>query len=257
MSISLKNVNKIYKIGDVETYALRNVSLEIKEGEFVGIVGPNGCGKSTLLKNIYRVYRPKFGDIFIDGEEIQKLSSRKIARKMAVMVQENNVEFDISVLNMVLLGRYAHKKILEDDSPKDIEIARESLKKVGLEKYEDRSFLNLSGGEKQRVLIARVIAQQSKFIILDEPTNHLDIRYQFQIMNIVSSADITVLASIHDLNMAALYCDMIFIMYEGEIIDYGSPQRVITTEMIKKVFGVNSIIEPNPVTKKVNVVYVP
>lgn len=236
---------------------LHDISIKIKEGEFVGIVGPNGCGKSTLLKNIYRVYRPKFGDIFIDGEEIQKLSSRKIARKMAVMVQENNVEFDISVLNMVLLGRYAHKKILEDDSPKDIEIARESLKKVGLEKYEDRSFLSLSGGEKQRVLIARVIAQQSKFIILDEPTNHLDIRYQFQIMNIVSSADITVLASIHDLNMAALYCDMIFIMYEGEIIDYGSPQRVITTEMIKKVFGVNSIIEPNPVTKKVNVVYVP
>lgn len=135
---------------------LHDISIKIKEGEFVGIVGPNGCGKSTLLKNIYRVYRPKFGDIFIDGEEIQKLSSRKIARKMAVMVQENNVEFDISVLNMVLLGRYAHKKILEDDSPKDIEIARESLKKVGLEKYEDRSFLSLSGGEKQRVLIARV-----------------------------------------------------------------------------------------------------
>ena len=171
MSLAVKNLD--YEIGNERI--LNQISLEIKEGEFVGLVGPNGCGKSTLLKHIYRTYKPKGQTVFLDGKDIMDLSAKKLAGELAVMAQENQLEFDFTVRDMVMFGRYAHKKFLEGDTAKDRELCEKCLREVGLSGYETRSYLSLSGGEKQRVLLARVLMQESRYIVLDEPTNHLDV----------------------------------------------------------------------------------
>ncbi len=236
---------------------ISDISLEVNKGDFVGLVGPNGCGKSTLLKNIYRVYRPDSGIVYIDGTDIFQLSSRESAKRLSVMVQENNVEFDMDVLEMVMLGRFAHKKFLSNSSKDDHRIAEEALSAVGMEGYEERSFSSLSGGEKQRVLIARALAQQADFIILDEPTNHLDVGYQYQIMNILKEQNITVFSSIHDLNIAAYYCDKIIVMDHGAIVDCGTPETVFTPTMIERLFGVSAEISLNRTTGKIRIFFIP
>ena len=206
------------------------VSLGIREGDFVGLVGPNGCGKSTLLKNIYKVYKPDAGAVFIDGKSTADMSSRETAREMSVMQQENNVEFDMTVYDMVMLGRYAHQKMFGTDMVSEREKVLAGIREVGMEGFEERSFLSLSGGEKQRTLVARALVQQAKLIILDEPTNHLDIGYQYQIMNILKRQNLTVFSSIHDLNVAACYCDRILLMKKGRIVDAGTPEQVFVPE---------------------------
>ena len=237
---------------------VKGVSLGIEEGDFVGLIGPNGCGKSTLLKNIYRVYKPDSGRVYIDGRETTKMLSREIAREMSVMQQENNVEFDMTVYDMVMLGRFAHQNLWNNDKIREREIVENAIKEVGMEGYEDRSFLSLSGGEKQRTLVARALVQQANLIILDEPTNHLDIGYQYQIMNILKSQkDLTVFSSIHDMNIAACYCDKIIMMKSGHIVKVGTPEEVMTPEMIKGLFGVDTEISVNPTTGKPNIIYLP
>lgn len=237
---------------------VKGVSLGIEEGDFVGLIGPNGCGKSTLLKNIYRVYKPDSGKVYIDGRETTKMLSREIAKEMSVMQQENNVEFDMTVYDMVMLGRFAHQNLWNNDKIREREIVENAIKEVGMEGYEDRSFLSLSGGEKQRTLVARALVQQANLIILDEPTNHLDIGYQYQIMNILKSQkDLTVFSSIHDMNIAACYCDKIVMMKSGHIVKVGTPEEVMTPEMIKGLFGVDTEISVNPTTGKPNIIYLP
>ena len=237
---------------------VKGVSLGIEEGDFVGLIGPNGCGKSTLLKNIYRVYKPDSGKVYIDGRETTKMLSREIAKEMSVMQQENNVEFDMTVYDMVMLGRFAHQNLWNNDKIREREIVENAIKEVGMESYEDRSFLSLSGGEKQRTLVARALVQQANLIILDEPTNHLDIGYQYQIMNILKSQkDLTVFSSIHDMNIAACYCDKIIMMKSGHIVKVGTPEEVMTPEMIKGLFGVDTEISVNPTTGKPNIIYLP
>ena len=233
------------------------VSLGIREGDFVGLVGPNGCGKSTLLKNIYKVYKPDAGAVFIDGKSTADMSSRETAREMSVMQQENNVEFDMNVFDMVMLGRFAHQKMFHNDMHAEGEIVRAALREVGMEGYEERSFLSLSGGEKQRTLVARALVQQAQLIILDEPTNHLDIGYQYQIMNILKSQDVTVFSSVHDLNIAACYCDKIILMKKGRIYDVGTPEEMFVPSKIKDLFGVDTQISINSVTGKPNVIFMP
>lgn len=236
---------------------ISDVSLEINEGNFVGLVGPNGCGKSTLLKNIYKAYTPDAGTSYIDGIDVVKLSNREAAKRMSVMVQENNVEFDMNVMEMVLLGRFAHRKFLSSASGEDCRIAKKALETVGMDGFEDRSFISLSGGEKQRVLIARALTQQANFIILDEPTNHLDVGYQYQIMHILKQQNTTVFASIHDLNIAAYYCDKIIVMNEGSIVGYGTPEEVLTKELIERLFGVSTVITENSMTGKMQIYFYP
>lgn len=253
MSLEVKTLD--YEIRGKEI--LKDISLEIHTKEFVGLVGPNGCGKSTLLKNIYRTLRPKYNTVFIDGNDILKLSSRKMARELAVMAQENNMEFDFKVQDMVMFGRYSHKKFLQRDTSRDRELCAEYLAEVGLEGYENRSYLSLSGGEKQRVLLARVLIQESRYIILDEPTNHLDISYQYQIMDILKKQEATVFSSVHDLNLAALYCDRILFMYQGKIVDDGTPEEVLTSENLWKYFQIRAQISRNPATGKLQIYYLP
>lgn len=233
------------------------VSLGIEEGMFVGLLGPNGCGKSTLLKNIYRIYQPDKGKIFLDGEDIHKIKDREFAKKMSVMVQENSVEFDLTVLDMVMMGRFAHKKLLQDSTKQDMALARKYLAEVGMEEYEERSFLSLSGGEKQRVLLARALSQEADLIVLDEPTNHLDIKFQYQIMDLLKSQDITVFTSVHDLNIAAIYCDRIIVLKKGKFVTAGTPEEILTPDLIRYLYDMDSIITISEVTGKPQIQFLP
>ena len=192
MSLQVRNLD--YQIGGKSI--LEQICLEVKDGEFVGLIGPNGCGKSTLLKNIYRSYKPDRDTIFLNEKDVLDFSFKKMAAEMAVMAQENHVEFDFEVRDMVMFGRYAKKKFLEGDSATDKKLCEKCLREVGLTGYEHRSYLSLSGGEKQRVLLARVLMQESAFIVLDEPTNHLDVSYQYQIMDILKKQNVTLFSSI-------------------------------------------------------------
>lgn len=253
MKLSIENIS--YSIDS--KLIVDGVSLGIEEGSFVGLVGPNGCGKSTLLKNIYRVYKPDSGAVYVDGKDIAHLHNREVAREMAVMQQENNIEFDMTVFDMVMLGRFAHQKMFGNDMHKEREIVREGLREVGMEGFEERSFLSLSGGEKQRTLVARALVQQTDLIILDEPTNHLDIGYQYQIMSILKKQDMTVFSSIHDLNIAACYCDKIILMKKGKIVDVGTPAEVFTPDKIQHLFGVETEVTTNQATGRPNIIFRP
>lgn len=164
---------------------LKGIDLSIQNKEFVGVIGPNGSGKSTFLKCLYRVLKPQNGAIYIDGRELQKYSVKESARKMAVVAQHNYYNFEFSVQDVVLMGRSPHKKALERDNAEDFRIVEESLEKVGMKDFAKRSFSTLSGGEQQRVILARALAQKTPCLVLDEPTNHLDIKYQLQLMDIV------------------------------------------------------------------------
>lgn len=253
MKLDIKNIT--YSING--KVIVDGVDIGIKKGEFVGLVGPNGCGKSTLLKNVYRVYNPDNGEVLIDGKNIFQMSRRECASEMSVMQQENHLEFDMSVFDMVMLGRFAHQHMFGTDRKKEREIVRNALREVGMEDYEDRDFLSLSGGEKQRTLVARALVQKAELIVLDEPTNHLDIGYQYQIMSILKRQNLTVFSAIHDLNIAACYCDRIIMMKSGKIVDSGTPEEMFTAEKIKMLFGVDSCITKNQATGKPNIMFIP
>lgn len=236
---------------------LENVDIHVKNKEFVGIIGPNGSGKSTLLKCIYRILKPGRGTVFINDQRLESYPIKETAKKIAVVSQHNEIGFDFSVIDMVLIGRSPHKKFMERDNLKDYDIALKSLEEVGMEDFKDRSFNSLSGGEKQRIILARALAQDTKCLILDEPTNHLDIKYQLQFMSIAKSLDITVISAIHDLNLAAIYCDKLYALRAGEIIDYGVPEKVLTEDLIKKLYDVDSEVVQDKKTNLINIKFKP
>ena len=235
MNITAENIKM--KIGDNEI--LKGVSIDSKNREFVGIIGPNGSGKSTLLKSIYRILKPNDGCIKLGDMDISKMSIKESAKKMAVVSQHNYYNFDFTVKEVVSMGRSPHKKNLERDNIEDFEIVKESLQKVGMSEFSNRSFSTLSGGEQQRVILARALAQKTPCLILDEPTNHLDIKYQLSLLNIVKSLDLTVISAIHDLNIASMYCDRLFVMKNGRIVGMGTPQEVLTKEFIKEIYDID------------------
>lgn len=233
---------------------LQDISLAIQDKEFVGIIGPNGSGKSTFLKCLYRVLQPNGGKIFFDGTEMSSLSHRDTALKMAVVAQHSTVNFDFSVLEMVLMGRSPYKGLLDRDKIDDYEIARYALEQVGLSDFESRNFNTLSGGEQQRVILARALAQRTECLVLDEPTNHLDIKYQLELMTIVKRLDATVVSAIHDLNLAAIYCDRIIALKDGHIVCSGTPQDVLSSDTIRHIYGVSAMVQTLP-DGRLNIIY--
>lgn len=233
---------------------LQDISLAIQDKEFVGIIGPNGSGKSTFLKCLYRVLQPNGGKIFFDGTELSSLSHRDTALKMAVVAQHSTVNFDFSVLEMVLMGRSPYKGLLDRDQLDDYEIARHALAQVGLSDFESRNFNTLSGGEQQRVILARALAQRTECLVLDEPTNHLDIKYQLELMTIVKRLDATVVSAIHDLNLAAIYCDRIIALKDGHIVCSGTPQDVLSSDTIYHIYGVSAMVQTLP-DGRLNIIY--
>lgn len=233
---------------------LQDISLDIRNKEFVGIIGPNGSGKSTFLKCLYRVLQPNHGKIFFDGTEMSSLSHRDTALKMAVVAQHSTVNFDFSVLEMVLMGRSPYKGLLDRDQIDDYEIARHALAQVGLSDFESRNFNTLSGGEQQRVILARALAQRTECLVLDEPTNHLDIKYQLELMTIVKRLDATVVSAIHDLNLAAIYCDRLIALKDGSVVCTGTPQEVLTEDTIRHIYGVSATVQTLP-NGRLNIIY--
>lgn len=228
---------------DIENIEIvKNVDLEIKEKLFTGIIGPNGAGKSTLLKTIYRVLSARSGEIILDNKNLEEYPLRESAKKMSVVSQLSEISFDIKVINMVLIGRSPYKSFMESDTQKDFEIARQSLKKVGMLEFEDRGYLSLSGGERQRVLLARALCQKTDLMILDEPTNHLDINHQINFFEISKKLNVTIFSAMHDLNLSAMYCDRLYAIKNGKIVYGGKTNDVLTEENIYSIYGIKTKI---------------
>lgn len=251
MQVNVEDVS--FSIQDKQI--ISDIDMQVRSGEFVGVIGPNGSGKSTLLKNIYRVNKPDVGKISLNHDDIYDISAKKTAQNMAVVSQESSSLFDFSVRELVLMGRAPHKKMMESDTLEDSRIADEALQKVGMTDYSNRSIVTLSGGEKQRVMVARALAQQAKVLVLDEPTNHLDVHHQLQLMDLIKRLKLTVITALHDLNIASGYCDRIYVMKEGKLVTSGTPEEVLTEETMQEVFRVHTSIIKHPITGKTHITF--
>jgi iron complex transport system ATP-binding protein len=243
--------------GTSNTPILQNIDLEVASGEFVGIIGPNGSGKSSLLRCIYRVLKPDTGRITFNGTNIWHRSPRELAKQVAVVLQETATEFDFTVAEVVAMGRFPYQELFGRESQDDQKIIHNALAQVGLDTILDRNFSSLSGGEKQRVLVARAIAQQPQLLILDEPTNHLDIRYQLELMELVKALGITTIAALHDLNLAATYCDRLYVLNQGKVIAQGHPTEVLSPDLIHSVYQVGAEVQTHPKSGKLNLAFFP
>lgn len=233
------------------------VSLHAESGELVGLIGPNGSGKSSLLRMIYRVLRPLAGTATVDGDDIWHLSARDNARRMAVLAQDNTGDFAFNVDEVVAMGRNPHKRVFDGDNATDRAVVEQALARVGAAHLATRDFASLSGGEKQRVLIARALAQQARMLVLDEPTNHLDVRYQFEIMRLIRGLGVTTVIALHDLNLAAHYCDRLYLIDGGRIAAAGPPADVLTPECLRAVYHVRAEVSRHPANGKPRIDFLP
>ena len=237
-------VNKIEFAYD-STPVLENISMELDRSEILGIVGPNGTGKSTLIRCIDRILKPQQGTILLDENDITTMNRMEIARKMGYVPQSTTRVFPASVIDTVLMGRRPHLgwKSSEEDMDKVLEI----LELLGIVEFAMRDFNEISGGQQQKVLIARALAQEADVLLLDEPTSNLDIRHQLEVMeimtNVVRKNGISAVMAIHDLNLASRYTDRILMMNGGRIFAAGEPASVLTIENIKRVYGVEVLVK--------------
>ncbi|MGV2901035.1 ABC transporter ATP-binding protein [Microbacterium sp. AGC62] len=219
---------------------LHGVDLTIGIGRIVGLVGPNGSGKSTLLRTLFSGRRPLRGHVTVDGADVAGFAPRALARTVSVMLQDAPSEFDLTVRETVLVGRAPHRPPFTRDSPDDHRIVDESLRAADVADLGDRLMRQLSGGQRQRVMLARALAQDGEILILDEPTNHLDIAHQLDLMRVVSGLGKTVVAALHDLNIAASFCDDIAVLDEGRLVAFGAADTVLTPELVSDVFRVTA-----------------
>ncbi|PRB14854.1 ABC transporter ATP-binding protein [Microbacterium sp. MYb62] len=219
---------------------LHGIDLTIDSGRIVGLIGPNGSGKSTLLRTLFSGRRPLRGRVTVDGADVADFAPRALARTVSVMLQDAPSEFDLTVRETVLVGRAPHRAPFTRDSPDDHRIVDESLRAADVADLGERLMRQLSGGQRQRVMLARALAQDGEILILDEPTNHLDISHQLDLMRVVSGLGKTVVAALHDLNIAASFCDDIAVLDEGRLVAFGHPAAVLTPELVSDVFQVTA-----------------
>ncbi|MDR1797024.1 MAG: ABC transporter ATP-binding protein [Clostridiales Family XIII bacterium] len=219
---------------------LRKASLTAKDGLLTGIVGPNGSGKSTLIKTLFALAPITGGQILLDDVSTAHISRRQLARKVGYVGQEMACAFDFTVREVVAMGRFPHRSA--DRSRRTDDVVDESLAALHMQQFAERSIKTLSGGEKKMVFLARAVAQEVDVIVLDEPTNHLDICHQLFIMDYLKGSGKTILVVLHDLNLAARYCDELCLMCDGSVIANGSASEVLTEGNVKRVFGVNGKI---------------
>ena len=225
---------------------VQGVSLTVEEGEFVGVIGPNGSGKSSLLRCIYRANRPQGGAVLLDGRDLWQMPAKEAARHAAAVPQEMPAQFEFTVREIVAMGRYPHKGPFSGSDARDEVLVDRALEYVGMSPCADRTFASLSGGEKQRALIARAIAQDAGLLLLDEPTNHLDVYYQLEILDLIRSAGVSCLVVMHDLNLAAQHCDRLYVMHDGRVVAGGRPRDVLTPELIRRVYRVEAEVTTAP-----------
>lgn len=234
---------------------IKGIDLNVKKNSFTALLGPNGSGKSTLLKSIYRVLEPKSGTIYLNNLNLKNIPTKIIAQEMSVVSQFQNNSFDFTVKEMVLMGRTPHLKALQKESITDYQLVDEALKKTGLFSFKDRPISQLSGGEKQRVSLARAIVQAPKLMILDEPSNHLDIKYQLEILSVIRQLKINTLVALHDISLAAQFCDYIYFIKAGKIKYQGRPKEVITKEILKDIYEVDCEVYEDPHTHNLLISY--
>ncbi len=237
---------------------LRSVSITVEPGEIVGILGPNGSGKTTLLKIISGVLKGYEGSVTVDGREVRDIGPRELARSVAVVPQETETGLPFTATEVVLMGRHAHMKGLAFESERDVEIAKTALERTGASHLASRNIQRLSSGERQRVIFARALAQEPGAILLDEPTSFLDIRYQVEIYDLVrqlaSEQGISALTALHDLNLAAEYCDRIYLLKEGRVFAEGATDDVLTYVNLTTVFESDVYVDTNDLTGKLLVI---
>jgi cobalamin transport system ATP-binding protein len=240
------------------TKILEDVSVLVKEGDFVGILGPNGSGKTTLLKSISRILKPHKGTILLDKKDIYSIRSVDLAKHLAVVPQESNIGFSFTAFDIVLMGRNPHMSRFQMETEKDIAIVKKVMDLTNTWRFAQRPINELSGGEKQRVIIARALAQEPKVLLLDEPLTHLDMINQLEIMDLVKELctreGLMVLAVIHDLNLAARYCNSALLLDKGKVFSGGSLEVVLTSENIKSVFKVDTLVKKSLVTNSFYVI---
>ncbi|MFD8461898.1 ABC transporter ATP-binding protein [Streptomyces antimycoticus] len=234
------------------TRLVEDVRLAADSGAFVGLVGPNGSGKSTLLRCVYRALRPAGGVVRLDGGDLHAMEPRAAARQLAALPQETSAEFDFTVAEAVAMGRLPHQG---RTAAEDRAVCAQAMDRTGVTHLADRGFLALSGGEKQRVLIARALAQQPRVLVLDEPTNHLDIAHQLDVLSLVRDSGLTVLAALHDLNLAAAHCDVLYVIAGGRIAASGPPHDVLRPALLAEVFGVRAHPVRHPGTGAVQLLF--
>jgi iron complex transport system ATP-binding protein len=233
---------------------VEHVSLGV-DGDIVGLVGPNGSGKSTVLRTVYRMLRPEAGHVRVAGQDVWSMRAREAARTTAAVVQDSPTDLELTVLECVATGRVPHGRLLGAAGAGDHQAVERAMATAGVTSFADRNVSTLSGGERQRVQLARALAQEPSILVLDEPTNHLDIRHQLELLSLVRGLSITTLVTLHDLNLAAAYCDRIVVLSDGSVVATGSPEKVFTPALLLEVFGVHAAATTNPLTGRLQLVY--
>jgi iron complex transport system ATP-binding protein len=228
-------------------FALRDVTVHVAPGSLTALLGPNGCGKTTLLKLLAGVVAPQAGQVALDGQPLARLSRRSVARRIAVVPQETHPAFDYSSMEMVLMGRHPHLGAFELEGPNDFAIAHGALAATGTSHLAERLYGTLSGGEKQRVVIAGALAQSPEVLMLDEPTASLDLGYQLEIASLLARLNrdrgVTMVLATHDLNLAAALCDTVVMMREGRVIAQGTTSEVLTAANVARLYDVDADVQ--------------
>lgn len=218
---------------------LAPTSFDLKAGHVLGVVGPNGAGKTTLLRLLYRFHRPSAGTVQIDGADIWSLSARAVARLVAAVLQEQPSDFALTVAEIVALGRTPHRRgFAGSNGAHDTAVINGALDRLDLKGLSERHLGTLSGGERQRVMVARALAQEPRLLILDEPTNHLDIRHQLEVLALIRDLPLTIVTSLHDLNLAADVCDEVLLLQSGRALGFGRPEQVLSEAAVSDAFQV-------------------
>ncbi|MGM0590020.1 MAG: heme ABC transporter ATP-binding protein [Halobacteriota archaeon] len=246
------------RLGDVD--AVREVSATVERGQFVGVVGPNGAGKTTLLRTLTAALTPRTGRVRIEGEDVHARSSRAVSRKVAVVPQDTSLTFDFEVREIVSMGRTPYLSRLGRRTRADDEAVERAMEQTRVARFATRPISEISGGERQRVLLARALAQDTPLLLLDEPTASLDINHQirtFELVRELLGEDKTVLAAIHDLNLAAHYCDELLLLGDGRLLASGTPATVLTEANLERAFGTRAVVSRHPVTGSVYVTALP
>jgi iron complex transport system ATP-binding protein len=231
------------------------VDLEAHDGELVGLLGPNGSGKTTLLRLLAGLRRPQNGTILLDDSDLGQQSRRDVAQRLAIVEQDTAAHIDLTVRQVVELGRTPFRGRFDALSDDDHKIVDAALHQVNITALQHRNWHSLSGGEKQRAQLARALAQQPQEILLDEPTNHLDIRHQLELLGLLRSLNATCVIALHDLNLAARYCDHLVVLDQGRVVSAGPPNTVLTNDLVRDVYGVDATIDEEPTTGAVRITY--
>ncbi|MER7455889.1 ABC transporter ATP-binding protein [Micromonospora sp. NPDC126480] len=217
---------------------VRDVDLVVEPGEIVGLLGPNGSGKSSLLRCVYRRNRPTGGSVLLDGTDLWHQPARQVARQVAVLTQDTPPDLEHTVADLVALGRVPHQSALGGTTANDRRIVADVVRRCSLEDLAGRRVATLSGGERQRVHLARALAQQPRLLLLDEPTNHLDLAHQLAVLDLVCGLGTTVVAALHDIELAAAYCDRLVVLHAGRVAAAGPPGKILTDRLLRDVYGV-------------------